>query len=100
VAQRTAEIGIRMALGASPGGVLAGILRSGMIVVAAGAVAGAGAAFLASALLKQLLFGVSPHDPLIYAAVLAGVALVGLLANLVPARRAAQIDPIRALHEQ
>jgi len=100
VAQRTAEIGIRMALGASPGGVLAGILRSGMIVVAAGAIAGAAAAFLASALLKQLLFGVSPHDPLIYAAVLAGVSLVGLLANLVPARRAARIDPIRALHDQ
>lgn len=100
VAQRTAEIGIRIALGASPSEVLGGILRSGMSVVAAGAAAGAAAAFAAAGLLGKLLFGVSPHDPAIYGAVLLGVALVGLLANLVPARRAATIDPIRALRSE
>jgi len=100
VAQRTSEIGIRMALGASPNDVLAGVLRTGMSMVAAGAVAGAAAALGASRLLERLLFGVSAYDPAVYATVLAGVAAVGLLANLIPARRAARIDPIRALHSQ
>ena len=100
VAQRTAEVGIRIALGASPSEVLGGVLRSGMSVVAAGAAAGAAAAFAAAGLLGKLLFGVSPHDPAIYAAMLLGVALVGLLANLLPARRAATIDPIRALRSE
>jgi len=100
VAQRTAEIGIRMALGASPNDVLAGVLRTGMSMVAAGAIAGAVAALGASRLLERLLFGVSAYDPAVYATVLAGVAAVGLLANLIPARRAAGIDPIRALHSQ
>jgi predicted permease len=97
VAQRTAEIGIRMALGASPGEVLAAVLRGGMSVVAVGAAVGAAAAFAVAGLLGKLLFGVSPHDPAIYGAVFLGVALVGLIANLLPARRAATIDPIRAL---
>jgi putative ABC transport system permease protein len=100
VAQRTAEIGIRMALGASPNDVLAGVLRTGMSMVAAGAVAGAVAALGASRLLERLLFGVSAYDPAVYAAVLLGVAAVGLLANVIPARRAAGIDPTRALHSQ
>jgi len=100
VAQRATEIGIRMALGASPHDVLGGVLRSGMLVVAAGAAVGLCAAFLASGLLGGLLFGVNPHDPLIYAAVLVGVCAVGFLANVVPARHAATIDPIRALHSQ
>jgi ABC-type antimicrobial peptide transport system permease subunit len=69
-------------------------------VVAAGATAGAVAAFAASSLLGRLLFGVSPHDPAIYAAVILGVAAVGLLAKLIPARRASSIDPIRALRSE
>jgi len=100
VAQRTAEIGIRMALGASPNDVLAGVLRTGMSMVAAGAVAGAVAALGASRLLERLLFGVSAYDPAVYATVLADVAAVGLLANLIPSCRAAGIDHIRALHGQ
>jgi predicted permease len=100
VSQRTAEIGIRMALGASPAEVLTGVLRGGMSVVAAGAVAGLATAFAAAGLLGKLLFGVSPHDPVIYGAVFLGVAVVGLLANLAPARRAATIDPIRALRSE
>ncbi|HEV3197694.1 MAG TPA: ABC transporter permease [Bryobacteraceae bacterium] len=100
VAQRTAEIGIRMALGASPTEVLAAVLGGGMLVVGAGAVAGLVAALAGASLLGKLLFGVSPYDPTIYAAVSLGVGCVGLLANLFPARRAATIDPIRALRSE
>ena len=97
VTQRTREIGIRMALGATPGEVLSGVLRTGMVLVAIGAALGLTATLLAARLLETLLFGVSPRDPLIYSAVILGVACVGLLANFVPARRAAAVDPMRAL---
>jgi ABC-type antimicrobial peptide transport system permease subunit len=97
VTQRTREIGIRMALGATPGEVLGGVLRTGMVLVAIGAAIGLTATLLAARLLETLLFGVSPRDPLIYSAVILGVACVGLLANFVPARRAAAVDPMRAL---
>jgi predicted permease len=98
VSQRTQEIGIRMALGAQPGQVLREVLGSGMVLVSIGVVLGLAAAFWAVRLLQSLLFGVSSRDPIIYAAVVLGVAVVGLLANFVPARRAASIDPMRALH--
>ncbi|MGD0297005.1 MAG: ABC transporter permease [Bryobacteraceae bacterium] len=98
VSQRTQEIGIRMALGAQPGQVLREVLGTGMLLVTIGVVLGLAAAFWAVRLLQSLLFGVSSRDPLIYAAVVLGVAAVGLLANFVPARRAASIDPMRALH--
>jgi predicted permease len=97
VTQRTREIGIRMALGATPGEVLGGVLRTGMVLVAIGAALGLTATLLAARLLETLLFGVSPRDPLIYTAVILGVACVGLLANFVPARRAAAVDPMLAL---
>ena len=100
VSQRTQEIGIRMALGASPREVLASVLRGGMALVAAGAVLGVAAALAAATLLEKLLFGVSPRDPLVYAAVVLGVAAVGFLANAIPARRAAALDPMRALRAQ
>ena len=86
-----------MALGATPGEVLGGVLRTGMALVAIGAALGLAATLLAARLLETLLFGVSPRDPLIYSAVILGVACVGLLANFVPARRAAAVDPMRAL---
>jgi predicted permease len=98
VGQRTQEIGIRMALGAQPGQVLREVLGGGMVLVSIGVVLGLAGAFWAVRLLQSLLFGVSSRDPIIYAAVVLGVALVGLLANFVPARRAASIDPMRALH--
>ena len=98
VSQRTQEIGIRMALGAQPGQVLLEVLGSGMVLVSVGVVLGLAAAFWAVRLLQSLLFGVSSRDPVIYAAVVVGVAALGLLANFVPARRAASIDPMRALH--
>jgi len=98
VSQRTQEIGIRMALGAQPRQVMREILRSGMLMVLIGMALGVGGALAAVRLLQTLLFGVSARDPWIYAVVLLGVACVGLLANLVPARRAASVDPMRALH--
>jgi ABC-type antimicrobial peptide transport system permease subunit len=73
-------------------------LGSGMLLVSIGVVLGLAAAFWAVRLLQSLLFGVSSRDPVIYLVVVLGVAAVGLLANFVPARRAASIDPMRALH--
>jgi putative ABC transport system permease protein len=100
VSQRTHEIGIRMALGASPREVLANVLRGGMVLVAAGTAIGLAVALAAATLLESLLFGVSPRDPLVYTAVVLAVAAVGLLANAIPARRAAALDPMRALRTE
>jgi putative ABC transport system permease protein len=97
VTQRTQEIGIRMALGARPEQVLRHVLAGGMVLVAIGLSAGLAGALAGGQLLKTMLFGVSPRDPMIYAAVISGVICIGLLANFVPARRAASVDPIRAL---
>jgi ABC-type antimicrobial peptide transport system permease subunit len=100
VNQRTREIGIRMALGARPAQVQARVLASGMALVGAGTAIGLAGALLAAGLLDTLLFGVDARDPVLYVAVLAGVAVVGLLANWIPARRAASVDPMRALHSE
>jgi len=97
VSQRTREIGIRMALGAQPRQVLSEVLASGMLLVSAGVAVGLAGALAVVRLLQTLLFGVSSRDPIIYAAVMLGVVLVGLVANFVPARRAASVDPLRAL---
>jgi predicted permease len=97
VSQRTREIGIRLALGAQPRQVLGEVLASGMLLVSAGVVAGVAGALVVVRLLQTLLFGVSSRDPIVYAAVMLGVVLVGLAANFVPARRAASVDPLRAL---
>jgi putative ABC transport system permease protein len=100
VSQRSREIGIRMALGARPGQVLSGVLKQGMVLVGAGVVVGLIASQLTAGLLKSLLFGVGPRDPVTYVAVVLGVALVGLLANFVPARRAASIEPVNTLRSE
>jgi putative ABC transport system permease protein len=97
VSQRTQEIGIRMALGAQPSQVLREVLASGMLLVSIGVVMGLIGALAAARLLQTLLFGVGSHDPIIYGAVIVGVVWVGLLANFLPARRAASVDPLRAL---
>ncbi len=95
--QRTAEIGIRLALGASRGNVLRLIVRQAAIPVAVGVLLGGlGAAFAARAIATQLV-NVRPHDPLTFAGVASVLAVVALLAALIPARRAAGLDPTRAL---
>jgi putative ABC transport system permease protein len=100
VSRRTHEIGIRMALGARPGQIVRAILASGMILAAAGAGIGLIATLAAARWLEALLFGVSSRDPLIYAAVIVGLAGVSLAANFIPARRAAAVDPMCALRAE
>jgi len=97
VSQRTREIGIRMALGARPAQVMIAVIRQGMVLVSIGLVLGLAASQLSSRLLESMLFGVTPRDLPTYLAVGAGVVLVGLAANYLPARRAASIEPVRAL---
>jgi predicted permease len=97
VGQRRREIGIRMALGAGRGDVLAMVLRQGMAVTAAGLGVGLLLAFGLARLASNLLFGVSPTDWISFAAACAVLGFVAFLANLFPARRATSIDPTVAL---
>ena len=97
VAQRTHEIGIRMALGARPGDVLRMVVGGGMRLMAVGIGAGFVAALVATRLLRSLLFGVSTNDPLTLISVVALLGTVVILACAIPARRAAQVDPMVAL---
>ncbi len=97
VAQRTSEIGIRMALGAQPGQVIGLIMRGGMKLVAIGLVAGLGAAAGVAKLIQTLLFNVTPFEPLVYAGVAVLFAAVSALACLMPSLRASRIDPLVAL---
>ncbi|SPE42052.1 conserved membrane hypothetical protein [Candidatus Sulfopaludibacter sp. SbA3] len=100
VSQRSREIGIRMALGARPAQVTAKVLGSGMVRVVAGVTLGLAASALSSRLLQTLLFQVSTRDIATYTVAIAGVAAIGLLANYIPARRAARVDPMRALRSE
>jgi putative ABC transport system permease protein len=96
-AQRTREIGIRMALGAQSGDVSRLFVRHGLWLTGAGVALGVLAAVGLTRLMSSLLFGVSPMDPTTYAAVSVALGAVALLATYLPARRAARIDPIVAL---
>jgi predicted permease len=97
VGQRTSEIGIRMALGASPGMVQRMILGEGLRLTVVGVALGLLAAFALTRLMTQFLFGVQAHDPLIYAGISALICLVAACACWVPARRATKVDPLTAL---
>ena len=100
VAQRTREIGIRMALGAEAGDVLRLILREGALLALIGLAAGLAGSLMVTRLLSRLLFQVTPTDPLTFAIVPALMAAIALAACFVPARRAARIDPLAALREE
>lgn len=93
VSMRRREIAIRIALGSSPGSVLARVLRQGLLVVAVGAVAGLLASVAAGRLMRGILFGVSPMDPLSVGVVVAVLAATAVVANVLPASRAARTDP-------
>ncbi len=95
--QRTTEIGVRLALGASPASVLKMIVLRGLRLVAVGGAFGLAGAFLAVRFVRGYLFGVQPTDPVTWVAVATALMFVGLLACAVPARRAMHIDPVRAL---
>ena len=97
VARRTREIGVRMALGARPAGVLSMVMRQGFTIVAIGLVAGALLAAAAAAALRGLLYGISPFDPVAWALAIGAMIAASALANFVPARRAMRIDPMTAL---
>jgi putative ABC transport system permease protein len=100
VAQRTQEIGIRLALGAQRGDVLGLVVRQGMQTVAIGLLVGTAIALSLSRALATLVWGVSPRDPLTYAALAALLSAVALLATLLPAWRAARTSPMVALRAE
>jgi ABC-type antimicrobial peptide transport system permease subunit len=97
VSQRTREIGIRVALGAQRSDVQAMVVRQGMKLVVIGILVGLAGAVAATRLLRNLLFGVSPIDPVTFALVPILLSVVALLACYIPARRAAKVDPMVAL---
>ena len=100
IGQRTHEIGIRMALGAQQSKVLSQVLGEGLRLAIIGAVLGLAAAYALTRLMTRLLYGVSPTDPLTFAAVAALLVIVALAACYVPARRAAAVDPMVALRHE
>src|ERR1019366_5417507 len=97
VAERTREIGIRMALGAQPGDAMTLILRQALALTGVGTALGLVGAFYATRLLEDMLFGVSRRDPFTFAAVIALMLAVALVASYVPARRATKVDPMVSL---
>jgi predicted lysophospholipase L1 biosynthesis ABC-type transport system permease subunit len=100
VSQRTREIGIRMALGAASGRVLRLVVGRALLLTGIAIVIGAAGATALARLLGTLLFGVGPADPFTFATAALALATVGTLAAYLPARRAARIDPVRALAEE
>ncbi len=97
VSQRTQEVGIRIALGASPRQVLGMVVKQGMSLVLIGAAIGIAGALLLGRMLATLLYGVKASDPLTFAAVSLVLIVVALLATYIPARRATKVDPLTAL---
>jgi len=99
VSQGTREIGIRVALGATPGGILQLVLGQGVVIAAGGIAVGLIGAYALAHVMESLLFGVSARDPWTFAGVSVALGVVALTAIIVPATRAARIDPIAALRE-
>ena len=100
VSQRVPEIGLRVALGASPGDVISLVLREGAVLVVIGLAVGAALSYAGAQFISGLLFGVSARDPLVFAAVSVLVAMTALGACLVPGRRALKVDPLLALRAE
>lgn len=99
VAQRTREIGVRVALGAQRSNVLALVLGHGAVLAGAGIGIGLAGALGVTRFLRSMLYGVSPFDPVSFAAVTCVLAAIAFVASYVPARRAARVDPVEALRQ-
>jgi len=97
IAERTREIGIRMALGAGSGSIVVGVIRRTLLLAGAGVALGTAGALAVTRVLEAFLFEVKPNDPATYLAVAALLVLVALVAGTVPARRASTVDPLIAL---
>ena len=100
VGRRTREVGIRMALGAKPGDVIAMVVRQGAWQLSIGMLAGLTLALGVAQLMKVVLFDVQPRDPVIFGGVVTVLTIAGLLASLIPARRATRVDPLMALRSE
>jgi ABC-type antimicrobial peptide transport system permease subunit len=99
VSQRTRELGLRMALGASTSNLLGFVLSHGLALTAGGVVLGAAAALSLTRLMGNLLYNVSPRDPLAFGSAFVVMAIATLAACFLPAYRAARTDPVRALRQ-
>jgi ABC-type antimicrobial peptide transport system permease subunit len=97
VSQQTREIGIRMALGADPNGILRLVVFHGLKLALAGVAVGLGTSFALTRFIRSLLFGISPTDPLTFTTVAISLTIVAIAACAIPARRAMTVDPMIAL---
>ena len=100
VTQRTREIGIRIALGARPGQVIAPVIREGLMLALGGLAVGLAGAFIAARVLSRFLFGIGASDPVTFAGVSILLFAVALMASYIPSRRAMRVDPIVALRTE
>jgi putative ABC transport system permease protein len=100
VSRRTSEIGVRVALGASPQRLLSQVIRGGMMPLLIGMLVGLAAAFGLSRFMHGMLFSVTPTDPMTYASVAVLLLMAAITSCYVPARRALSIDPVAALREE
>jgi putative ABC transport system permease protein len=100
VAQRTHEIGVRMALGARVSDVVMMVLKQGIMLTSIGIALGLGASFVLTRLMTGLLYGVGSTDLVTFAGVVVFLVVIALLACYIPARRAARVDPVFALRDQ
>jgi ABC-type antimicrobial peptide transport system permease subunit len=97
VAQRTHEFGVRIALGSTSGGLQWLVVRQGLALAVVGVGIGLLVSLAAARLLRNLVFGITPHDPVTFGVVAAALLAIAVFASYVPARRATRIDPLEAL---